>query len=182
MRWTSGPFDDHAILWLGLKVFWWRRIFMAAQLLTGLSVLANLLTRPQKLRFAQWFQTRRQRAIQIQIPRFIRFRKLLKRTLILIIILAIPIAAAHQMKSHNGSPLPFIPAFFAAAIILALLSLPIIQLLIFFSALRIGLRAGQRFLPPAFAWLFDHRRLDRTLTWMNFFLFVAVWAGQMYLS
>ena len=182
MHWINGPFQDQTILWLGLRAFWWKRILGSFQLLSGVLILANLVTEQRKARIAAWLEIRRRKSTQVKVPPLIRLRTVFGWTISVISILAFIVADAQILRAGNGLPLPFFSAFLIAGFLLAIFSIPIVQAVILFSTAHVALKVGQRYVPPVFAWLFNHRRFDKTINILNFLLFIAICAGQIYLT
>ncbi len=183
MDWLQGPISDQAIFWLGVKVFWWKRLITMLQLVLGSSILLTLVTAEQKRRISERMSELRSKAADIAVPPVVRFRTLAKWFGLIVIAFATGLAyLTHVFVQQNQQPVPFWPAWFFWAFILALLALPMAEIIIAVSMLRTGIRGLQKYSPPLLAWFLDHERFDRNVTVTIFVGLVLVTGLQIYLS
>lgn len=183
MDWLQGPISDHAIFWFGVKVFWWKRLVTAIQLLLGSSVFFTLVTAEQKRRFSAALEEKRTKAQGVVVPPVVRFRKLFTWFAPFVLAFATGLAyLTHLVVQQNHQPVPFWGAWFFWAFVLALLSLPMAEIIIAVSMLRSGIRGVQKYAPPLLAWFLHHERFDRNVTVTVFAALVLVTCLQIYLS
>ncbi|HLL87693.1 MAG TPA: hypothetical protein VK324_00155 [Tepidisphaeraceae bacterium] len=183
MDWIQGPISDHAIFWFGVKVFWWKRLITVLQLLLGSSIFLTLLTAEHKRRLSDSLEEKRAKAQGVVVPPVVRFRKLAAWFAPFVLAFATGLAyLTHLFVQQNHQPVPFWPAWFFWAFVLAMLSLPMAEIVIAVSMLRSGIRGVQRYAPPLLAWFLNHERFDRNVTVTVFAALVLVTGLQICLS
>lgn len=183
MEWMQGPMSDQAIFWLGVKVYWWKRLIAVVQMVLGSSILLTLVTAEQKRKLSDALEERGQRAEGVFIPPVIRFRTVAKWFGLGIALLS-PVMAflTHLFVQQNHEPFPFVLAWLLWGFLLALLSLPMAEIIIAISMLRTGIRGAQHHVPKLLAWFLHHERFDRHVTIAVFVALVLVSSLQILLS
>jgi hypothetical protein len=182
MSWNSGPFDDHQILWFGLQAFSWRRIAGVMQMGLGLAVLATFLTNQHKIRLHGWFVETARESVGVYVPPVISIWTVLKWAILVVLCGAAAAAAFVPVRTAGGQAIPGWAVFIIATILLGALSFPFTGMLVFGSLLVTSFKMGQRYTPGLLAWVFHHKRFDRSVTVISLLLFLIVSAFQLYLS
>ena len=182
MNWFEGPISDQAIFWLGLKVFWWKRLVSAVQILVGSSVLLTLLTREQKLRIDQMLAKMAGQAKTVRVPPPIRLRTIAKYMATAIVVVAT--TATLGLASYRGptSGTSVVGMFVVFSLLLTAIAVPLAGIAVSLSVAVTSVRFGQRYLPRALAWLGHSERIDRTLVVLPFVILVAVSVFGMFLN
>lgn len=183
MNWFQGPIDDHAVFW-GLQAFWWIRITMFVQLMAGSTLLLHFLTDESKRALSDRLAGMATNARNIKVHGIIRLQTLLQWFAVVISTIAgiLSLLIYFTAPEAQASGWNLLKLWIILAFILAMLSIPVGQIVFALSAGWNAFRTARKFTPIALAWVFHHERIDKSANLIAFgFLFFAT-ALQIYLS